>query len=487
MIKNERQYRITKTQLDELTQMLSEVLQQPIVNERFQRLEAEGLRTQISDLRAQIEEYDSLVAGEQPILTLESFEELPQALIKARIAAGLSQKDLAERLGLKEQQIQRYEATDYASASLDRVQEVVRALSIRVREDIILPKAELSLRRLLTRLSRAGLDSAFVFSRLIPRALRTRMEDPDDPGDPDMLILAAASTIGRIFGWTNAQVFGNGKLQPSLAVVDVTRYKTAGRVDVEKTNSYTIYAHYLAQQVLAATIGLPTRSIPRDPHIFREAVIAAYGSFTYEHTLRYIWNLGIPVLPLVDSGAFHGACWRIDGRNVIVLKQSLRAPARWLFDLLHEVDHAATDPDEPNFAVIEDNEMASARVKSPEEVAASQWAGDVILRGRAETLAQQCVTFASSKMEHLKQAVIEVAERENVRVDALANYLAFRLAVDGQNWWGAANNLQSKTPDPWVTARDVLLEHVNLSVLGDADRALLLQALTEQSSAGTDK
>ena len=33
-----------------------------------------------------------------------------------------------QRLGLKEQQIQRYEATDYASASLTRTREVAGAL-----------------------------------------------------------------------------------------------------------------------------------------------------------------------------------------------------------------------------------------------------------------------------------------------------------------------------------------------------------------------
>jgi HTH-type transcriptional regulator/antitoxin HipB len=37
--------------------------------------------------------------------------ELLVALIEARIAAGLTQKALADRLGVAEQQIQRYEAT----------------------------------------------------------------------------------------------------------------------------------------------------------------------------------------------------------------------------------------------------------------------------------------------------------------------------------------------------------------------------------------
>ena len=74
------------------------------------------------------------------MLEVPSFEALPLALIKARIALGLSQKELAERLGLKEQQIQRYEATEYATASLKRVKAVINALGIEVREEIVLPK-----------------------------------------------------------------------------------------------------------------------------------------------------------------------------------------------------------------------------------------------------------------------------------------------------------------------------------------------------------
>ena len=54
---------------------------------------------------------------------LKPLHEFRSALTGARIKAGLSQKQLAEKLGLKEQQIQRYEATDYESASLRRVSE----------------------------------------------------------------------------------------------------------------------------------------------------------------------------------------------------------------------------------------------------------------------------------------------------------------------------------------------------------------------------
>jgi transcriptional regulator with XRE-family HTH domain len=50
----------------------------------------------------------------------------------------MSQRELAERLGLKEQQIQRYEATEYRSASWSRVSEVIQALGLRVEDEIVL-------------------------------------------------------------------------------------------------------------------------------------------------------------------------------------------------------------------------------------------------------------------------------------------------------------------------------------------------------------
>lgn len=69
-------------------------------------------------------------AGRIKLDQLKIVKEIPTRLIKARIAQGLSQKDLAGRLGLKEQQIQRHEATDYASASLSRIREVAEVVGV---------------------------------------------------------------------------------------------------------------------------------------------------------------------------------------------------------------------------------------------------------------------------------------------------------------------------------------------------------------------
>jgi ribosome-binding protein aMBF1 (putative translation factor) len=146
MIKNARQYQITKSQVAKLEGALTQLtpLQENsgLVHPRVQRAQEDALRSQIVDLREQLAEYEALRGGQRTILALGSFEEFPRALVQARIAEGISQKELAKRLGLKEQQIQRYEATEYASASLARVAAVIRALGITVREEIVLSQTQ---------------------------------------------------------------------------------------------------------------------------------------------------------------------------------------------------------------------------------------------------------------------------------------------------------------------------------------------------------
>ena len=137
MIKNERQYRITRNQADRFSQTLDSLRghsgeAKEGTHPLIAKAQEDAIRSQLEDLEEQLREYESLKAGNFELGDLHMVAELPTALIKARIAQGLSQKDLAERLNLKEQQIQRYEATDYASASLNRIKEVVSALSIDV-------------------------------------------------------------------------------------------------------------------------------------------------------------------------------------------------------------------------------------------------------------------------------------------------------------------------------------------------------------------
>ena len=72
-----------------------------------------------------------------PILPIADLGELPFALIRARIAQQLTQGQLADRLQMKEQQLQRYEMTRYAGASLERLKEIAETLRVRVEGNAI--------------------------------------------------------------------------------------------------------------------------------------------------------------------------------------------------------------------------------------------------------------------------------------------------------------------------------------------------------------
>ena len=132
MIKNERQYKITKSQIAKFEAALDELSTRDGANTRLRKLEADALRSQLDELRDEVTQFEQLRRGGPTPIQIDSLDELPRALVQARIAGGLSQKELAERLGLKEQQIQRYEATDYGSASLTRLKEIAQALGVNI-------------------------------------------------------------------------------------------------------------------------------------------------------------------------------------------------------------------------------------------------------------------------------------------------------------------------------------------------------------------
>ena len=90
----------------------------------------------LEDLQDDIREYEALKRGEFPLEELRKVSEIPKMLIKARIAQGMSPKELADRLDLEEQEIQQYEANDYASATLSRIRDVAMVLMVYTRTDL---------------------------------------------------------------------------------------------------------------------------------------------------------------------------------------------------------------------------------------------------------------------------------------------------------------------------------------------------------------
>jgi ribosome-binding protein aMBF1 (putative translation factor) len=133
MIKNEKQYRITKAQVRRFQDAIGELDGQSRptnIGARLWEAQRDAALSQLHELRTEVEAYERLDAGRSKAVVLEAVEDLPKALIRARIASGMTQEGLARRLGIKPQQVQRYEATDYESASFARILKVVKALGL---------------------------------------------------------------------------------------------------------------------------------------------------------------------------------------------------------------------------------------------------------------------------------------------------------------------------------------------------------------------
>ena len=478
MITNERQYKITRAQAERFRKTLADLERNPAegIHPLVAKAERDGLASQLEELDTDVAAYEALKAMDVHRISISSFDELANGLIRARIASGISQRDLAERLGLKEQQIQRYESERYESASYRRLQEIAGALGVRINNDLLLPITPITLKSMIQKTSQIGLDREFLLDRLLPPHDAAALLGLTKGEDEAALLARVGAVLSRVFGWNSDELFGAEPLTPPRISTAEARFKMPANRSVHRTGVYAAYANYLAMVVLAGSKSLKTGIVPQDAGELRRGIVRQHGDVSLLSILEYAWDIGIPVLPLSDPGAFHGACWRYGGRNIIVLKQRSPHESRWVFDLLHEIYHAGQQPDRQSLEVLEGDETSDERRNSSEEIAASKFAGNILLDGRAEELTQMCVDRANGAVPRLKSAVQYVAEEQDVPVGALANYLAFRLSWQHLNWWGAAHNLQGDDNNPLGKARDVFARRFPFTIQTEFDRALLQRA-----------
>src|ERR1044072_773165 len=132
MIKNERQYCIAKAQAAKFEGALksfgSKSRKDQSTHPKLIKVQKDAIQSQLDSLNAELHEYEEGQSGKVTAPDLGYIAVLPRDLIRARIAAGLTQKDLAKRLGMAEQQSQQYEAKDYRSVSLARIAEIAKAI-----------------------------------------------------------------------------------------------------------------------------------------------------------------------------------------------------------------------------------------------------------------------------------------------------------------------------------------------------------------------
>ena len=120
MIKSEQQKNRTLNIIEESNQKL----------ETLDEYSKGSLLSFIGSLEAEIAEYEALKRGEFTLPENISFNELLRSIAKVRISKGLSQQDLAKKLGVTKQQINRYEEQDYQNISASNLSEILEALDL---------------------------------------------------------------------------------------------------------------------------------------------------------------------------------------------------------------------------------------------------------------------------------------------------------------------------------------------------------------------
>lgn len=85
---------------------------------------------ELVELNSALRAYEDAKAGSCETLISRAGPDLGERLIATRVCRGLSQKELARKLGIKEQAVQRWEADNYRSITLSNFQNVVRVLGL---------------------------------------------------------------------------------------------------------------------------------------------------------------------------------------------------------------------------------------------------------------------------------------------------------------------------------------------------------------------
>jgi hypothetical protein len=140
MIKDEKQYKFTQEWVKKFSQSIAALE----LDENKKTTDPDGwellrasLQSQLDTLKKEIAEYETLISHDARtpiVLELDEIYYLPQLLIKARLAAKLTQKELADLARLTEEQIREYEDKDYERASFLDFMAVMDALDIKIQK-----------------------------------------------------------------------------------------------------------------------------------------------------------------------------------------------------------------------------------------------------------------------------------------------------------------------------------------------------------------
>jgi HTH-type transcriptional regulator/antitoxin HigA len=129
MIKSDAQRDRTQTQIEGFRRALAQAEAQ-MSGKRSAAVRG-SYESMIRQLEDELREYDQLKTGEFTLAPVQRLDQIAPSIVKMRIAKGISQTELARRLGVSKQVISRYEESDYQTVGVATLQEILDALGIK--------------------------------------------------------------------------------------------------------------------------------------------------------------------------------------------------------------------------------------------------------------------------------------------------------------------------------------------------------------------
>lgn len=129
MIKSDAQRERTVVQIEGFRKALAQAEKQ--TSGKLSAAVRASYESMIRQLEDEVREYDQLKAGEAALPPIQRLDQIAPLIVKMRIVKGLSQTDLARRLGVSKQVISRYEESDYQTVGVARLQEILDAIGVK--------------------------------------------------------------------------------------------------------------------------------------------------------------------------------------------------------------------------------------------------------------------------------------------------------------------------------------------------------------------
>lgn len=137
MIRNEKEYQEASQRLDqdkEVIRLQKEALIRSGLNEKEVETALQPSLCFHAQLLEEVETYEKLKRKEFEPLT--NLVHIGRLIIGARIALGISQKELANKLSVTESSVSRDEKNEYHGISVERAQRILEALGVRIKVEV---------------------------------------------------------------------------------------------------------------------------------------------------------------------------------------------------------------------------------------------------------------------------------------------------------------------------------------------------------------